>query len=715
MTWLAHSARQGRPAQLYSEHVQGVVCKVRTNIKNVIRFSTAKNREAYVDIVQQAAFYHDLGKLSKPNQAVLSGEKVSKNLLIEHRDAGIKHLLGSKKESPDATLIYAHHWPGLPNLPQETLRENSFRIIEAKEDTNQFLSEYLSLHKQLTECLKIDEQDFQLRLSSLEYRILLSCLVDADYSDTAGVEISTPASRWAERLDKLDQFVAGLNSDVDALSSTRNKQRNELDECCKNRPLNSSLEFCDSPVGTGKTTAVMARALKIANTSGLRHVFVVLPYTNIISQTVDVLRKALVLEGEDPLQVVAEHHHQADFEGIEYRDLATTWTASIIVTTAVQFFETLASNQPSKLRKLHQLLGSCVIIDESHAALPTMLMPAAWKWLTDLTTSWGCYVCLCSGTSYRFWENVEFRQLRTTEVSRILTQDLANKLESFEQQRLTLNVQARKVPHFKGVSALSEYLQEFNGPRLVVLNTVRGAAYLAKVLRNNGKDVLHLSTALSPSDREKVIAEVKRRLGSDSLYGEDWTLVATSCVECGMDFSFQNGFCELRSVQSYLQLAGRINRNGEYEDSSLNCFTIADDNFKVHPTFAIAQSVFKKLIELGALNSESITDIVSKAFMMECKQMGGLSESISNADRRCDFADVAEKFKVISEDTVTVLVDPVLIEKLHSGVTISNRKLQRGSVNMRRSLLKELGVTESELPYLTSDQYDDFVGYMKNI
>ena len=712
MSYFAHSARWGRPAQLYADHIQGVVTKALINVENILEFAETRNQKTYKSIIKRVAFYHDLGKLNKANQKVLSGKEQSKNLPVEHRDAGIKHLLGSEKESPDATLIYAHHSPGLPDLAQEMLSSNPFRYSCAMEDTNRFLSHYLVLHKKLNAGLKLDKLDFVPRLSSLEYRVLLSCLVDADYSDSARVEIVSPARRWAERLARLDSYVAGLSEGEVDYDITRNEQRRELYQCCKNRPLISNLEFCDSPVGTGKTTAVMARALKAAENRNLRRIFVVLPFTNIISQTVDVLRKALVLEGEDPWQIVAEHHHQADFESVEYRHLATTWSAPIVVTTAVQFFETLASNIPAKLRKLHQLPGSCVVIDESHAVLPPKLMPAAWRWLTDLTSCWGCYVCLCSGTAFKFWENDEFKTPETVEVAGVLTAELAKELEGFEQRRLVLNVQTGEVPHFRGIAALMDHLEQFPGPRLVVLNTVRNAAYLAKALRSEGKNVLHLSTALSPSDRERVLEEVTNKLKNE----QDWTLVATSCVECGMDFSFRNGFCELRSVQSYLQLAGRVNRNGEYENSSLNCFTIVDDNFNLNPSFEIAQSVFRKLIERDALNFYSITEVVSKSFSMECKEMGGLFKSISKADRKRNFASVAELFKVISEDTITVVVDPALVAKVKSGQTISSRELQRGSVNMRKSVLEKLGIsTESELPFLTADQYDDFLGYMKGI
>src|SRR5205807_3776546 len=130
----------------------------------------------------------------------------------------------------------------------------------------------------------------------------------------------------------------------------------------------------------------------------LRRVFVVLPYTNIINQSVDVYRRYLVLAGENPEEVVVAHHHKAVFQKVDTRHFTALWHAPVVVTTAVQFFETLADNHPSGLRKLHQLPGSAVFIDESHAALPVKLWPRAWDWLKQLTRDWGWHVVLGSGS-----------------------------------------------------------------------------------------------------------------------------------------------------------------------------------------------------------------------------------------------------------------------------------------------------------------------------
>lgn len=288
-------------------------------------------------------------------------------------------------------------------------------------------------------------------------------------------------------------------------------------------------------------------------------------------------------------------------------------------------------------------------------------------------------------------------------------------MKNFEESRISLNVWHQNVPHFKGAEELVNYLKRYYGPRLVVLNTIRSAAYLANMLKDREHDVLHLSTALTPGDRETVIEEITRRLDPETKYDNDWTLVATSCIECGMNLSFRHGFCELRSLTSYIQLGGRISRNGEYEDSSLNAFTITEDGFSSNSAFIIAKNVFLKQIASGKLPSTTITEVVTQAFDMECKAMGGLRDETGKQERKCAFSDVAENFRVISEDTVTVVADAELSSKISKGLAVSAKELQKGSVSMRRSVLSRLGCIQGELPVLAKDQYDMFLGYMKSL
>lgn len=716
---LAHSARGNTPAQTYREHISGVMEKARNNLMSMAPYLSEKRLERYMEILCSAAEFHDLGKLAEKNQEVLCGNKRAERLPIEHRDAGVKYLLKDRLECPQAALVYSHHRPGLPDIPDEKSADKPFRFPTAVDDTESFLSDYLRIHAEEMNCPLKAVDNSSVKLSALEYRMLLSCLADADYSDTAGESLTGAQPRWGERIQRLDRYIQDLQNRTEQ-NDERNRLRTHLYQTCRNAKTNAALEYCDSPVGTGKTTAVMAHMLKAAQSHNLRHIFIVLPYTSIISQTVKVLRNAVVLDGENAQEIVAEHHHQADFENIEHRRMATTWTAPIIVTTAVQFFETLASGLPSKLRKLHQLSGSGIIFDEYHAALPAYLMLPAWKWMTELVNQWGCFSCMCSATTVKIWEHSAFQKQSPCQAQPLLTTSTMKILNSFEQARIDMRAWSNKhkrLLHFNGASELAAYLNKYHGSKIVVLDTVQSAAYFAKFMQLQGYDVLHLSTALTPEDRERTVSEVRRRLCPKSDYLKEWTLVATSCVECGLDFSFHYGFCQLRSLQSYVQLGGRVRRNSEkdYEDAALFAFTISEDNFNVNPIFRDSKSVFKKMISSENLLAMSVTEAVTEAFRQECIISGKLSDEICKADRLLKFKTTAQEFRIIEENTKTVVADSTLAERIQSGERVSAQELQRGSVNIRKSVLDRLCLTDVELPMLSSSQYDTFIGYMKSL
>ncbi|MCI0349891.1 MAG: DEAD/DEAH box helicase, partial [Acidobacteriales bacterium] len=252
----------------------------------------------------------------------------------------------------------------------------------------------------------------------LLWRFALSCQADADHGDTSrhyGEPPLVPAVplKAPERLAGLDGYVTKL-SEKDS-GAPRTQLRQAVYQACRQADIHPRLYACDAPVGSGKTTAIMAHLLRAAYGKNLRRIFVVLPYTNVISQAVEVYRKALVLERENPEEVIAEHHHKADYAAPESRRLTMLWHAPIVVTTAVQFFETLASNMPADLRKLHRLPGSAVFLDEAHATLPAHLWPQAWLWLNELAERWSCQFVLASGSLSRFWELPDFHPESTPE------------------------------------------------------------------------------------------------------------------------------------------------------------------------------------------------------------------------------------------------------------------------------------------------------------
>ena len=190
--------------------------------------------------------------------------------------------------------------------------------------------------------------------TGIERRLLLSCLVDADHTDTARHYGDQPdlypgVGRWEERLTALDRYVSNLGARYrQALgASIRNLSR------CRSASTDQLIWACDSPVGSGKTTAIMAYLLQAAIALGLRHIFIVLPYTNIVQQLVDVYRKAIVLAGENPEKIVAAHHHQAEFKTADLRFLTTLWDARLSLRLAY------SSSKRSGQIKTH-VYASCI-------------------------------------------------------------------------------------------------------------------------------------------------------------------------------------------------------------------------------------------------------------------------------------------------------------------------------------------------------------------
>lgn len=728
MKLLAHSAQpqKGLPEQTYHDHITGVFQRAQANIEAMLQYANNTLAKNIKPIVLWAACFHDLGKLDKKNQEVLRGEKKAKKLPVNHVDAGAAYLKEREKKIEAALLVLSHHH-GLPSLSRERLRPFPFRDEKIKEVVDDNLSNYLALHQnEIT--LDLEETLQSNNTDGLLLRLAFSCLVDADHSNTACYKKPNFETRWEERLKKLDKYVRKCYEENE--KSMRNELRNQIYFACRDKDTDNTIYYCDSPVGTGKTTAVMAHLLQAAIQKKLRHIIIVLPFTNIITQSVKVYREALVLDGEDPEAIVVEHDHQADFSSFEARELATLWNAPIIVTTAVQFFETLGSNNPAKLRKLHELPGSGIFIDESHAAIPTWLWPQAWLWLQKLTNEWCCHLILASGTTVKFWEIEDFVN-HQSQIPELLPEKLRKQANKYEQKRVKLKVgygvsDSNKPITFNQTDELIEFIVSKKCPRLVIMNTVFSAAYLANRMRSKGLDVLHLSTALTPKDREPIIDEVYKRLERDKAtkklsYQRNWILVATSCAEAGLNFSFRNGFAELRSIQSYLQIDGRVNRNGEYKDSEMWCFIINDPELKTHPGFKTSQKVFKQLIEADLLNKLTITELVTETIKRELKEdRDEKAELILKYERNHEYPEVADICKIIASDTRLVVMDPITIRMLEEGERVSPVQLIKNSVQIWSSKKTELGLHpikgHEELYRWFENGYDsEFLGYMKAI
>ena len=728
MTYLAHSARpdRGIPEQEYRNHIENVVGNAMGNANRAAEFS-ARYGDLLRSAVRLAAEFHDLGKLDETNQEVL---RTNRGKMLNHVDAGVAHLFDGPPNSVRVVAslaAFAHHI-GLPEIAKENEKGAGRVFLDGdpipdgtplRELTNRLLNEYRRRHEScVTTLAEAKQLDVRLAAPPMLLRLALSCLVDADHSDTARhyrdpIANQTPPLLAPEkRLKLLDEHVAELGRHR---KDERTQLRTEVYRQCREADWSAGLLACDSPVGSGKTTAIMAHLLKAAMAKKLRRVFVVLPFTNIIDQSVAVYRKALVHIDEAVDDIVVAHHHRAEFDDPVARQYSFLWHAPVVVTTAVQFFETLAARCPASVRKLHQVAGSAIFIDEAHTALPAHLWPQAWKWLRELEREWNCHIVLGSGSLHRFWELPDFVDPPTT-LPPLVPDAVRDSSADHERRRVKYRSRFESLD----LEGLAKFLKKTEGPRLLIVNTVQSAAAIARHLAKEfgGEHVEHLSTALTPRDRQATLDLVKLRLRQPNHC--DWTLVATSCVEAGVDISFRTGIRERCGLTSLLQTSGRVNRSNEYEQADVWDIQLRHDHLlRPHPAFEAAARVLGELFVEDKVSPDFCTEALRREITQE--GMPKKKKDIDIAERNADFPTVEKLFRVIDSDTVTAIVDEALVLRLEAYEKITRAELQSASVQIWHSKEQEFGLERLERVRGYDDlrkwklPYDHFLGYMAGV
>ena len=758
MDYIAHSGNELVPPQSYSTHVLNGLKKIKECIDALERYFSNDDIQKLRNLVSGAYYVHDLGKLCNYSQLILRHEQ--KGNMPNHVDAGVAYLL-RQKDPYKAMIVKSHHW-GYSDFQQSRtghkwMRDAKFLSERCEwifrrpnppkngpmwEYTDLILPELTARQHELVPPII---NDMSKEDTALFMRLALSILVESDHFDTAlnykSVVIDKAVSLDPERrLSKLDEYVLDLSKkNFDSI-------KKEVYDSCRNSNVQDKITYCKSEVGTGKTTSVMAYALKKAIDFKLRRVIYVAPFTNIISQTVDVFREALVFPSEDKLEVVGEHHHQVDFladlqetdpRALNQDDPETAfkiamlkkttmdWNSPIICTTAVQFFETLAGRSTGKVKKLHHLPGSIIIIDESHGSIPVALWPLTLIWLKELVDRWGCHVVFASGSMVTPWTNPIVCDLikEKLHVPSIIGEEISSK--TLEREKTRIQLTYCPAPH-RTTETVCDWISKYHGPKVVVCNTISNAAKIANQFKQRfGEDyVLHLSTCLAPVDREATLEKVRDRLKPENK-GKDWVLVATSCIEAGVDISFQYGFRENSSLMSAFQLAGRVSRNNEFSGNcGLYVFELDIDyfsNFTGNSEFLLPQQIFRKLYQ--EKGSDLTPDDCVRAFSLELgnrvaskltRQVGDKQEKISVEDLLCSekdlkFETVASYYRVINEKKQTVIIHEDVLT-FDSSVT----DIVRNSVQVYDDKIRDLPIQKSEkIPkYLVwKGKYDKFLGY----
>lgn len=518
--------------------------------------------------------WHDVGKYSIDFQDRLRG------LLqrVDHSTAGAQYIAERFNHPPVGQLLaylIAGHHAGLADWN----RNGSDRDLCARLQCNGVPDWRFHAPSELLRGVELGLPPCRKDQAALFARLLFSCLVDADFLATEAFMNPERACRrvsWPTTvLGRMEAALKARFREFGQATTRVNSHRSSIRKACLEAAERSPGIFTLTvPTGGGKTLSSLAFGIRHALKHGLRRVIYVIPYTSIIEQTAREFRSTFAdLSTEIGHDVVLEHH--SNFEADEQNDersvwqlTAENWDAPLIVTTNVQFFESLYANKTSRCRKLHNIGRSVIILDEAQN-LPVDYLHPCLDILKQLTEVAGCSVVLCTATQPAIGKREgDFPIGLDLSPEREI---VPNPRQLYEDlRRVTLHRESDPVSD----SVLADRLREERRV-LCIVNTRRHAARLFGELGQEDPANLHLSAQLCPAHRDVVLGEVRKR----EERGEPCRLVATTVVEAGVDIDFPIVYRAMTGLDSFAQAAGRCNRHGSYDAGSCRAvlFESADE------------------------------------------------------------------------------------------------------------------------------------------
>ena len=644
-TFFAHTTEREDQAdwQPLQEHLEATATLAETNAAPFGCGAMAKTM----------GLLHDLGKYSAPFQKRLLGEHGK----VDHSTQGAM-VAAERYDDIGALLAYgiAGHHAGLANgRDQGTRTPLAERLNRDVPHLNPAWENEIPLPETAPEpkafSLNPDQRSFQF---SIMGRMLFSSLVDADYRDTEafytgieGTSVERTGFPSLETLrEELDKTLSGFTADTEV-----NELRLEILNHARNESEQSPGLFSMTvPTGGGKTLTSLAFALDHAIRHGLRRVIFVIPFTSIVEQNAAVFRQALGPYGDT---AVLEHHSAYQDDGQKAPEAADklkkameNWEAPVVVTTSVQFFESLFGDRPSQCRKLHNISGSVVILDEAQT-LPLKLLRPCVAAIDELARNYRTSLVLCTATQPALKAGDEFKG--GLENVRELAPD---------RERIFDRLKRVTLCHIGAASDedIADTLRE-NDQVLCIVNNRRHARCLYEQIANE-PGAYHLTTLMCARHRSKVLAEIRERL----LGGLPCRLISTSLIEAGVDVDFPLVLRAETGLDSIAQAAGRCNREGKRapEDSEVRVFTVADD-WPMPPElkqFAqAARAVFRQFDDPLAL--EAINAYFRELYWQKGKELDAndiLGHVNRNKVDNLPFEWISEQFRMIESTMIPIII-----------------------------------------------------------
>jgi len=684
MEYYAHKISDANK-QLLSDHLAGTA-------QRAGEFAVAELSE----IAKLAGLWHDIGKYADSFQEKLNG----KQNRYPHAAPGAIELMEriDKTQRPLACMLaycIAGHHTGLPDGGSKYDDPDSDSLWAALNRKKRYVGEWdYSAYQAEMALPQTDSAEFQTMLtggkavSKEEYaekyafltRYLFSCLTDADFLDTE--QYYTPEINRSSRHD----FVSAADAVSTRLSGFRAETKLQKTRAILQEQAfiaaekTSGISILNMPTGSGKTLCSLQIAMqKIRASAGrLKRIIYVIPFTSIIEQT--------AAEFEDLIGAhvtVLQHHSNFSYEDVPDADTAKklrlaaeNWDSPVIITTAVQFFESLYHYKSSHLRKLHNMADAVIVLDEIHMLPIKQLKPClrAIGYISELLHS---EILLLSATMPDL--AAQFR--------RFVPDCQVNELISDQAAFVDF---AKCSYHDLGKTDFETIVQKASESQssLIVVNRRADAREIYRMLSGNK---FHLSTYMTPHDRSETVRKIRQALGD----GEQVTVVSTSLIEAGVDLDFETVFRELAGLDNILQSGGRCNREGKRENGNVYIF---------HTEYKPQRDLQIRAVLTGELMSQ-YDDITSpdcirtyyeRLYSHHDAQItaNSIANGVPPIDRKTGFVNIefrsyAKEFQMITDETVPVVINNCdetaeLLARSRHGDRSVLRKLQQYSVSLRK-------------------------------
>ncbi len=676
---------------------------------------------------------HDFGKTNPLFQSYLSAmEENHSHPKVPHAIWGaafIYDVLWNKNKKDAwkefALPIYGHH----AGLESHSLASQKFsHFLKGNTSARQSM---VSVWKELRQYFTIETPSFKISNDTrreLHIRMVFSSLVDADYLATEkhfDRNKTNTRGEWPELSELWERFRNNqekLLKKAEANPTKVNRIRREVYQSClisaEEKPGVFKLTV---PTGGGKTRSGLAFALQhaIQKETNLRRIIVALPYTSIIDQTASEYRD--ILEKDFPC--VLEHHSQMELPDekeeqdpkyLRYRLASENWDAPVIVTTTVQLFESLFASKPSRVRKIHNIANSVIILDEVQTLPPQLLKPTL-DVLRDLVDNYGVSLVLSTATQPAFDNTPYLKPFQDITIKDIVPE--------YSQHFATL--QRVKYDFRPRPIEWAELAQEINDLHqvMVVLNTRKDALALIDALGETAHKY-HLSTLLCGQHRKDKLKEIRVRLKN----GDPVRLISTQVVEAGVDVDFPVVYRAIGPLDRIVQAAGRCNR--EWRDPNLLgqvvIFHPKEGGIPGGAYFVGKTEAEAMLGKSGAENLLHQPDIFIEYFQRLFSDMSEKldEKGIQELRREMNYPEVSSRYRLIPKDTVPVVVNyknsmSLLNEWERNPSLNSWRRLQPYLVNIYRW---QVGGFHDWLYPITGDslflwtgKYDDISGITADV